>query len=136
MTDGPEPRSVLSLRFSTKGRTYSRSHVKPAWRTRIRGSVAIHASKNLTRSEYEESKKRLPRRWRKELPAYKNLPRGVIIGAVELVDCVTESKSPWFEGDYGFVLKNQRPIKPIPCTSASGFWNLPPWIERKIKKLD
>jgi hypothetical protein len=29
MTDGPEPRSVLSRRFSTKGRTYSRSHVKP-----------------------------------------------------------------------------------------------------------
>jgi len=106
-----------------------------SWRTHIRGSVAIHASKNLTRSEYEESKKRLPRRWRKKLPAYEDLPRGVIIGAVELVDCVTESKSPWFEGDYGFVLKNQRPIKPIPCTGALGFWNLPPGIERKIKKL-
>jgi hypothetical protein len=74
----------------------------------------------------------LPRRWRKELPAYEDLPRGVIIGVVELVDCVTKSKSPWFMGDYGFVLKNQRPIKPIPCAGALGFWNLAPEIERKI----
>jgi hypothetical protein len=59
----------------------------------------------------------------------------MIIGIVELVDCVTESKSPWFGGEYGFVLKNQRPVKPIPCVGALGFWNLPPGIERKIKKL-
>jgi len=106
-----------------------------SWRTQIRGSVAIHASKNLTRSEYEESKQQLPRRWRKELPAYEDLPRGVIIGVAELVDCVTESKSPWFNGDFGFVLQNQRPVKPIPCPGALGFWNLPPEIERKIRKL-
>jgi len=105
-----------------------------SWRTHIRGPIAIHASKNLTQSEYEESKKRLPRRWRKELPEYKDLPRGVIIGVAELLDCVTESKSRWFEGDYGFVLKNQRPVKPIPCAGALGFWNLPPEIERKIKR--
>jgi hypothetical protein len=76
----------------------------------------------------------LPRRWRKELPAYEDLPRGVIIGVAEIVDCVTESKSPWFMGDYGFVLKNQRPIKPIPCAGALGFWNLPSEIDRKIKR--
>jgi hypothetical protein len=73
---------------------------------------------NLTRNEYEESKKLLPPRWRKELPSYEDLPRGVIIGVVDLVDCVTESKSPSFMGDYGFVLKNQRPVKPIPCAGA------------------
>jgi hypothetical protein len=105
-----------------------------SWRTNIRGPIAIHASKNLTLREYEESKKLLPHRWRNELPAYENMPRGVIIGVVELVDCVTESKSPWFMGDYGFVLKNQRPVKPIPCAGALSFWNLPPNIERKIKR--
>ncbi len=102
-----------------------------SWRTHIRGPVAIQASKNLTRSEYEESKELLPRRRRKELPSYEDLPRGVIIGVVELVDCMTESKSPWFEGNYGFMLKDQRPIKPIPCVRALGFWNLPPKIARK-----
>jgi len=42
MTDGPEPRSVLSRRFSTEGRTYSRPHVRrdnqPLQRT---GRVAV-----------------------------------------------------------------------------------------------
>ncbi|MCI0664039.1 MAG: ASCH domain-containing protein, partial [Acidobacteria bacterium] len=77
-------------------------------RTHIRGPVAIHASKNMSRSEYEKSKNLFPPRWRNKLPAYEDLPRGVIIGVAEIVDCVTESKSPWFMGDYGFVLKNRR----------------------------
>jgi hypothetical protein len=106
-----------------------------SWPTHFRGPVAIHASKNLSRREYEESQKLFPPRWRNELPAYEDLPRGAIIGVAEIVDCVTESKSPWFMGDYGFVLKNQRPIKPIPCAGALGFWNLPPEMERKIRRL-
>ena len=88
----------------------------------------------MRRSEYEEAKNLVPFRWRNKLPAYEDLPRGVIIGVVEIVDCVTESKSPWFLGDYGFVLKNQRPVKPIPCSGALSFWTLPPEIERKIKR--
>jgi hypothetical protein len=105
-----------------------------SWPTHFRGPVAIHASKNMSRSEYEEAKNLVPPRWRNKLPAYEDLPRGVIIGVVEIVDCVTESKSPWYLGDYGFVLKNRRPVKPIPCSGALSFWNLPPEIERKIKR--
>lgn len=55
---------------------------------------------------------------------------GAIIGEVDIVDCVTESKSPWFVGKYGFVLAN--PIlyeKPIPCRGMVGFFN--PGIEMK-----
>jgi hypothetical protein len=106
-----------------------------SWRTHIRGPVAIHAAKGLTRSEYEAVVESLPRRWRKEVPAFEEMTRGAIIGVVDLVDCVTESKSRWFGGEYGFVLKNPRPIKPIPCTGALSFWDVPPHIERKIKKL-
>lgn len=106
-----------------------------SWLTHLRGPIAIHAAKGLTRGEYEETIEYLPRRYRKEAPAFEDLVRGAIIGVVDLVDCVTESKSPWFFGDYGFVLKNPRLIKPIPCTGALGFWNLPPEIERKIKRL-
>jgi hypothetical protein len=107
-------------------------------RTHIRGPVAIHASKNMSRSEYEKSKNLFPRRWRDKLPAYEDLPRGVIIGVAEIVDCVTESKSEWFINDdryrYGYVLKNQRPVKMIPCSGALNFWNLPLEIDRKIKR--
>src|SRR5262249_28794116 len=103
-------------------------------RTHIRDPIAIHASKNMSRSEYEKSKNLFPPRWRNKLPAYEDLPRGVIIGVAEIVDCVTESKSPWFIGAFGYVLKNRRPVKPIPCSGALSFWNLPPEIERKIKR--
>ena len=32
--------------------------------------------------------------------------KGAIIGEVDIVDCVTKSTSPWFEGPFGFVLRN------------------------------
>lgn len=106
-----------------------------SWRTHYRGTVAIHASKNMTRWEYEEAKDYLPRRARKELPAFEDMPKGAILGVVELVDCVTESKSRWFGGTFGFVFKHPVAIKPITCTGALGFWEVPPAIARKLKKL-
>lgn len=75
-----------------------------SWRTHIRGPIAIHAAKRLTRSEYEAAIESLPRRWRKEVPAFEEMTRSAIIGLVDLVDCVTESKSRWFGGEYGFAL--------------------------------
>ena len=34
--------------------------------------------------------------------------RGMIIGEVDIVDCVTNHSSPWFTGDYGYVLANPK----------------------------
>ncbi len=51
------------------------------------------------------------------------LLRGHIIGEVDITDCVTESKSPWFVGEFGFVLAN--PVlydTPIPCKGKLGFF--------------
>jgi len=106
-----------------------------SWPTSLRGTIAIHAAKGLTRSEYEEAIKSFPRRYRKEWPAFEGITRGAILGLVDLVGCVADSKSSWFQGDYGFVLKNPRPTKPIYCSGALRFWNLPPDIERKLKRL-
>lgn len=51
------------------------------------------------------------------------LPRGTLIGEVDIVDCVTQSGSPWFEGPYGFVLANPKAYdKPIPCKGKLGFF--------------
>jgi hypothetical protein len=55
----------------------------------------------------------------------KKLPRGAIIGEIDIIDCVTESKSPWFVGKYGFVLAN--PVayaKPIPYKGKLGFFEV------------
>lgn len=105
-----------------------------SWRTHQRGTIAIHASKGLTKAEYGADVQCLPRRWQKVIPAFEEMTRGSIVGVVDLVDCVTESKSNWFGGEYGFVLKYARAIKPIECTGALGFWNLPINIVRRIKR--
>ena len=48
---------------------------------------------------------------------------GGIIGEVDIVDCVTESQSIWFEGRYGFILSNPVLYKqPIPCRGQLGFF--------------
>ncbi len=56
--------------------------------------------------------------------------RGCIVGKVDIVDCVTQSESPWFFGKYGFVLAN--PIvftRPIPFTGALYLFDVPDDIE-------
>lgn len=53
------------------------------------------------------------------------LRTGAIIGRVELVDIVTASKSPWFEGPFGWVLENPRAIKPVPMKGQQLLFNAP-----------
>jgi hypothetical protein len=48
---------------------------------------------------------------------------GAIIGEVTITGCVTESKSPWFTGKYGFTLTD--PVlysKPVLCKGQLGFF--------------
>ncbi len=63
------------------------------------------------------------------------LPFGAIIGVVELADVVTRSRSRWFSGDYGFVLRNPRPLsRPIPCKGRLSLWNLTSAQERRVHR--
>lgn len=55
----------------------------------------------------------------------KFLPRGAIIGEVDIIGCVSKSQSPWFVGRYGFVLRN--PVvyaTPIVCRGKLGFFEV------------
>jgi hypothetical protein len=55
----------------------------------------------------------------------KLLPRGAIIGEVDVIACVTESQSPWFVGKHGFVLRTPVPyLQPIPCRGKLGFFEV------------
>lgn len=94
------------------------------WPTRFRGRVLIHASKGVTRSEYDEACWFMGEQGIDygRLPLFDDLQRGGIIGEAEIVDCVTESKSPWFAGPYGFVLRNAKPLPFRPCKGALGFF--------------
>jgi hypothetical protein len=55
----------------------------------------------------------------------KDYARGAIVGVAQLVDVITESDSPWFCGEYGFVLKDAHPIEPIPYPGALKIFEVP-----------
>jgi hypothetical protein len=52
------------------------------------------------------------------------LGRGAIIGEVDIVDCIQNSKSPWaIPGQYHYVLANLKGYKaPIPCRGKLSFF--------------
>lgn len=97
------------------------------WPTRFRGRVLIHASKGMTRAEYEVGQDPL---WASggtkiELPPFEQLERGGVVGSVEIVDCVAVSTSPWFFGRFGFVLRDPKPLPFIPWKGQLGFFDIP-----------
>ncbi len=50
---------------------------------------------------------------------------GAIVGEVTITDCVTDSDSDWFVGDYGFVLTDPKAYdKPIPCRGQLGLFEV------------
>ena len=61
-----------------------------------------------------------------ELPPFDALQRGGIVGQVDIVDCVTESLSPWYMGAVGLVLANAKPLPFRPLKGALGFFEVAP----------
>lgn len=101
------------------------------WPTKFRGRVLIHAAKGMTRAEYDAMFSLLVQRdmWFPHNFPYGRLQfdaleRGGIIGSVEIVDCVSQSDSPWFTGPYGFVLANPEPMPFTPLRGMLGFFEV------------
>lgn len=96
------------------------------WPTRLRGPIAIHASKTLSQDDinafHETVRDRIDLAGRPSL-YFPEEPRGGIVGMAEIVDCVEASSSPWFFGRYGFVLRDARPVDFIPVKGALGFFD-------------
>lgn len=99
------------------------------WPTAKRGRVLVHASKQMTRREYAEVFEYLENvhglAAAAKLPKFEDLPRGGIVGMVEIVDCVRECTSPWFFGKFGFVMARPIPLPFRPWKGALGFFNVP-----------
>jgi hypothetical protein len=94
------------------------------WSTRFRGPICIHASKGMTKAEYLEFEgvygmdSQIP-----DVPEPEDLLRGGIVGVAEIIACVSQSRSRWFFGRWGFVLSNARPVKFIPSRGALGLFD-------------
>lgn len=92
------------------------------WPTRFRGRILIHASKGMTRDEYEEAQGLSP----EPMPAFGELERGGIVGSVEIIGCVTDSCSPWFMGRYGFELAKPEKLPFRPYRGQLGIFDVKP----------
>lgn len=112
-----------------------------SWKTGVRGRVLIHASKGMTHGEYEDAIEFAVDAIRshnrnigserivtlRELGfEFDALQRGGIIGSVEIVDCVRNSDSPWFMGEYGFALKDPLPLPFRAYKGQLGFFEVLP----------
>jgi hypothetical protein len=102
--------------------------------TSYRGTVLIHASMGMTQEEHDDAVDFMVDRrlcqTKGGVPRGKVIERGGIVGAVDIVDSVDRSDSPWWMGPRGFVLRNPQPIPFIACrgTVAPLFWTPTPEI--------
>jgi len=90
------------------------------WNTFYRGPLLIHASKTIDYAAFES----IARVHDLQIPAL--LPTGGIVGRVELVDVMTKSDSPWFQGKYGFVLSHATLLPFVPARGQMGLFE---WSE-------
>lgn len=113
--------------------SYGKDIENRQWHTSFRGRVAITASKKLEKSEVQAAwhfckARALPLDWMDQ-----PYPVGVILGTVEIIDCVGRSDSKWFVGDFGFVLRDPVVVaEPIPVRGLLGLWELPEEISKAI----
>lgn len=101
-----------------------------SWKTRYRGPLLIQGSANLPpKSEMEESLEYARRRGVK-LP--NEFETGGIVGMVQLEDCVTRSRSKWFDGDVGWVLSKPSKLQFIPLKGRLGLFDPPKYVLRRV----
>ena len=115
------------------------------WRTPYRGPLAIHAPltedvEDLPGVLHLARMQEVCRTGTSVFPSviqqlYRDTPGplGHIVGVADLVDCVegrdpdghldTWSDNPWFTGPWGLVLRNARPVKPIPLRGRLGIFD-------------
>jgi hypothetical protein len=105
------------------------------WPTNFRGVFAIHTSKLVRRNEYEMAKHAIADICGAAIPGLDELEHGKIIGLANLANCISESTSPWFFGDFGFVLAAPTLLhEPIPAKGALGLWDVPEEIEADVRR--
>ncbi|KSQ21811.1 hypothetical protein APB26_32065 [Pseudomonas aeruginosa] len=99
------------------------------WKTRFRGRLLIHASQNRSRQEWLSAihfarligvSLEMLDQW----CCFDALPRGGIIGAVDLVDAVDHCDSPWYMGEKGLLLRNPQALPFIAMPGRLGLFDV------------
>lgn len=90
-----------------------------SWAPAYTGTLVVHAGKALDKSGVELAEARSI-----QLPD--PIPRGVILGTVELVGVVTDAESIWAEpGQFHWILRNPQPCSQIPWRGQLGLKRFP-----------
>jgi hypothetical protein len=97
-----------------------------SWRTRYRGTLLIQASAGLPTKHALEDIRLFVRKRGVDLP--EDFERGGIVGMAQLDDCVTSSRSKWFEGPVGWVLSKPKRLPFIPLKGRLGLFDPPSGI--------
>ncbi|MGF6504697.1 ASCH domain-containing protein [Paraburkholderia sp. 32] len=110
------------------------------WPTKVRGRVLIHASKGMTRAEYEAAQDPL---WPVggpsiELPPFDQLQRGGIVGVVTIDECIhsADRTSRWhIDGAFGFHLADAKPLPFIACKGALNFFEVTSEVAAQLRQM-
>jgi hypothetical protein len=101
--------------FLDKGLKKPKTIENRDWNTKYRGPLLLHASATFEEDALAYWSARVGPGFKQIVPMHKSgYTLRAIVGIATLADVVTESDDPWFVGEYGFVLKDARPIEPIP----------------------
>lgn len=109
------------------------------WPTPFRGEVLIHAALREERDDVEavlhlmaQETPFSPQHFRSGYQLRRGL--GCIVGGAVVADCVQQHPSPWFNGPYGFVLRDTWMLRePILCRGALGFFDAPESVLAELK---
>jgi ASCH domain len=89
-----------------------------SWTTDYRGALLIHAGKGWAADHAAPFA-----RAGKPAPGKHDVPKGAIIGIVDLVDIVQDSDSPWTAtASFHWIMADPFPITPLPCPGKLGLW--------------
>ena len=102
-----------------------------SWRTQYRGKLLIQASATLPSKQHMLEFRQFARKRGVELP--EQFETGGIVGMVELIDCVSNSSSKWFEGPIGWVLSRPKKLPFIPLKGQLGLFDPPRKVINKLK---
>jgi hypothetical protein len=101
------------------------------WKTRHRGPLLIQASAGLPAKRALEEFRLFAPKPGVDLPD--QFETGGIVGMVLLEDCVTKSRSKWFEGPVGWVLSDAKRLPFVPMKGQLGLFEPPPKILKRLR---
>jgi hypothetical protein len=103
------------------------------WPTNFRGRVLIHAGVTYPKRDYADDAV-AHRRYYGSYPEREDMIGG-IVGVATIVDCVSDSESKWFNGPYGFVLADAKPLPFMPCKGALSFFDVPQDVAAQLRAM-